>query len=156
MFDLFKSMAAKGVEPDEIIYRLIANAYLEENSLIGMLKLLDEILVKDVVFDKNPAFLLLDAVCKREEFSEVPKSLEEMAEQGLKLSRITCHKLVHGFHDKGNPEKAEYILESLVWFGWIPNTTTVNSIIDKENDVANLESPSNSPKQTTCGVACQV
>ncbi|KAE8681453.1 hypothetical protein F3Y22_tig00111330pilonHSYRG00903 [Hibiscus syriacus] len=145
----FRVNGYNGVEPDEIIYGLVAEAYVKENYLIRMLKLLDEILVKNVAFNKNPSFLLLDALCKTKNFLQVPKLFEEMAEQGLKLSPITCHNLICGFHNRRSPDTAERIVECLIRFGWVPNSTTLNSTIDKEYGV-------DSPKQATFGVPCQV
>lgn len=71
----------------------------------------------------------IHALCQKESFSEALSLLNEMGEQGLNLDHAICGTLIHGFHQAGKMDEATRFFKSMVNFGWVDDTTSLNDIV---------------------------
>ena len=96
------------------------------------------------------------------------KLLDELGEQELNLSLATCCTLIRGLYEAGSMDKAARLLEIMVRFGWVPDSTVVTDLVKEvQNDAksekvtedqnhANSENAGHFLKQAAIGVAHQV
>lgn len=90
---------------------------------------------------------LIQALCKKEEFSEVLKLLSEMGERGFRLSLPTCRVIAQGFQMAVNVEEAAEVLQSMVKFGWVSRTTSLDDLVGGNQDGKKYEDSGNLLKQ---------
>lgn len=101
MFSVFDEAIAAGIEPDNIMYSVIINAFLKEGMTTEALVLIDQMFAKNAV------------------------------EDGCKLNISTCRALLSGFARVGGMEAAEKVMENMVRLKYIPDSSSVIELINE-------------------------
>ncbi|KAH7516008.1 hypothetical protein FEM48_Zijuj10G0089400 [Ziziphus jujuba var. spinosa] len=136
-------MLAKGIEPDKLTYSVIIDALCKEENIMEALKLRDEMLKKGIPLNLGTYESLIQALCDKEEFLEALKLLNEMGYGGFKPSLATCSIIASRFQRAGNMDKAVEVLERVMWFGWVLDSTSLSDLIDGNQKDANSENSDN-------------
>ncbi|PIA24700.1 hypothetical protein AQUCO_96600001v1 [Aquilegia coerulea] len=90
---------------------------------------------------------LIGVLCEREEYSEALRLLEEMGKQGLKPTLDACKTIIGSYHGAGSVEEARQVFGRMVELGFIPNTTTLNDLVEGKQNDADIEDSNNLLKQ---------
>jgi len=86
---------------------------------------------------------LIQALCKKEDFTDVLRLVNEMASSGLKLSISTCSVVARGFQTAGDMDKSVKLLESIIRFRWVSNSTCLSDLLDGNLTDADLQGDRN-------------
>lgn len=97
---------------------------------------------KNVMLNGTVHVVLIDALQKRvKKNCEVVRLLDQMEEQGHKLSLATCRTLLHGFYKAEKNDKATRAKESMVGQGWVIDSISLTNLENEHLNNANFENP---------------
>ncbi|EYU21817.1 hypothetical protein MIMGU_mgv1a0008302mg, partial [Erythranthe guttata] len=142
-----------GIEPDEVIYRLMIDALHEDGNLEEGFKKWNELLDKGVLRGKVSE-ILVTVWCGNGDISEVLSLIEKTGVEGYKPSVATCGTLAYGLKRVGYKE-VDKVLDVMVRFGWVPPSMSLNDLIGQYQR-GNLDSKNEVSGLAANEIACQI
>lgn len=154
IFSLFENLVKQGIDPDDVICCILVDTHCKEGNLEKAFKLWDELvdkgLLNGLVNDS-----VIESFCGNGGITGVLEFLEKMGEQGYKPCLALCSALVRGLHKVGYSGKLDTVVETMLKFRWVPESTSATDLASKYNSMKS-DCVNDLPKPAALEVACQV
>ncbi|KAJ0111519.1 hypothetical protein Patl1_01310 [Pistacia atlantica] len=139
-------MIARGLKPNVYTYGALIHGYIKAGEMQAADRYFQEMLgcgiaPNDVIYTK-----LIDGHCKEGNIKEAFSTFRCMLGRGVIPDEKTYSVLIHG-----NRDKAATLLENMVWFRWVPDSTVITDFVKEDQNATNSENAVNFLKQAAIG-----